>query len=84
MSWFEETGHSIVINSGHQRFTLLRERSLDRGTESAYYAKLRVYVIQRYLWEIVFFAGSKQNQQRESLEKTFWDLNYKFFETRSF
>ena len=84
MSWFEEISHSVVINSGHQRFTLLRERSLDRGTESAYYAKLRVYVIQRYLWEIVFFAGSKQNQGREPLEKTFWDLNYKFFETRSF
>lgn len=84
MSWFEETSKSAILNSAHPRFRSLRERSLDRGEHSAYYAKLRVYVIQRYLWEIVMFAGRRQNLARELLENRFWDLNYKFFETRSF
>jgi len=84
MSWFEETGHSVIVNSAHPRFTFLRERSLDRGSDSTYYAKLRVYVIQRYLWEIVMFSGAKEDKGRNELETTFWDLNYKFFETRSF
>jgi hypothetical protein len=84
MSWFEETGRSVILNSAHARFRSLQDRSLDRGEHSAYYAKLRVYVIQRYLWEIVMFAGHRQNLGREVLENRFWDLNYKFFETRSF
>jgi len=84
MSWFEETGHSVILNSAHPRFKALRERSLDRGEDSAYYGKLRVYTIQRYLWEIVMFAGRRQNLGREMLENRFWDLNYKFFENRSF
>jgi hypothetical protein len=84
MSWFEETGHSVIVNSAHPRFTFLRERSLDRGSDSTYYAKLRVFVIQRYLWEIVMFSEAKENKGKDESEATFWDLNYKFFETRSF
>jgi len=82
MSWYEELRQTVVINSEYERFKFLRERSVEGGIDSVYGRKLRIYIIQRYLWEIVFWVGGKQNQDRQVLEGQFWNLNYKFFETR--
>ena len=82
MSWFETAADSVVVNSEHLRFKYLQERSIDRGTNSTFYTKLRTYVTQRYLWEIVTMASARAGTGREEAEKQFWDLNYKFFETR--
>lgn len=82
ISWFEEPIQTVIVNSEHERFKFLRERSIEGGIDSAYTRKLRIYIIQRYLWEIVFWVGGKQGIAQPELEKQFWNLNYKFFESR--
>jgi hypothetical protein len=82
MSWFEETTQTVIVNSAHERYTSLSERAMEAGEDSTYAKKLRIYIIQRYLWEIVMFAGERQGLGRVELEDRFWHLNYKFFETR--
>ncbi len=82
MSWFEETTQTVIVNAAHERFASLQERAIDSGEDSVAARKLRIYIIQRYLWEIVMFAGRRDNPSRVELEDRFWNLNYKFFETR--
>jgi len=82
MSWFEETTQTVIVNSAHERYTALSERAMEAGEDSTYAKKLRIFIIQRYLWEIVMFAGQRQGLGRVELEDRFWNLNYKFFETR--
>jgi len=82
MSWFEETTQTVIVNSAHERYLALSDRAMESGEDSAPAKKLRIYIIQRYLWEIVIFAGQHEGMSRLELEDRFWNLNYKFFETR--
>src|SRR5207245_8615537 len=82
MSWFEETTQTVIVNSAHERYTALSERAMEAGEERTYAKKLRIFIIQRYLWEIVMFAEQRKWLVQVGKQELFCNLYYKFKHTQ--